>query len=377
MTTFIKIPFAQSGDKTNPPDTDVAGGVNWTQGYGTAYSKDPAADPSAKRIEREEFNGVLNRLSTAIREIQYNGITPYITPSDNGGSAFAYDKGVLVLYQEEVYQSRIAGNVSLPSVAADWYKLSIGDVKGSSIAGMSSGLKLSTTGVSHTVSISAAAVCLENAAGAQQTVKTLSLQLNLSTSGANGLDTGVLAASTWYAVWVISDGATTAVIGSLSATAPTLPVGYTYAARIGWIRTDSSANKYPLSMVQVGKSVQYKVVAGSNVPSLPTIITGAYSTPAAANVATLVPPSAGKIKLAAGITGTGYVGFAPNNSYSSAPGSNYLSASTPTGYPFVGGYNASSPVPTANGELVLEAMTVYYAANGAGGILQCVGWEEF
>lgn len=120
MTTFIKIPFAQSGDKTNPPDTDAAGGVNWTQGYPVAYSKDPATDPSAKRIEREMFNGLLNRLSSAINEIQVNGVAPYITAADNGGSAFVYGIGAIVLYNGELYKSIKSGNTDLPTVKTSW-----------------------------------------------------------------------------------------------------------------------------------------------------------------------------------------------------------------------------------------------------------------
>lgn len=120
MTTFIKIPFAQSGDKTNPPDTDAAGGVNWTQGYPIAYSKDPATDPSAKRIEREMFNGLLNRLSSAINEIQVNGVAPYITAADNGGIAFVYGIGAIVLYNGELYKSIKSGNTDLPTVKTSW-----------------------------------------------------------------------------------------------------------------------------------------------------------------------------------------------------------------------------------------------------------------
>lgn len=120
MTTFIKIPFAQSGDKVNPPDTDAAGGVNWTQGYPTAYSRDPATDPSAKRIEREMFNGLLNRLSSAINEIQVNGVAPYITAADNGGSAFVYNIGATVLYNGELYKSIKSGNTDLPTVKTSW-----------------------------------------------------------------------------------------------------------------------------------------------------------------------------------------------------------------------------------------------------------------
>lgn len=119
MTTFVKVPFAQSGDKTDPPITDPAGGVNWTQGYPQAYSKDPATDPAAKRIEREGFNGVLNKLSTAINEIQVKGVATYITASDNGGSAFAYSKGSVVSLSGNIYRSTVDNNTTTPP-GATW-----------------------------------------------------------------------------------------------------------------------------------------------------------------------------------------------------------------------------------------------------------------
>lgn len=123
MTTFIKIPFAQSGDKTNPPDTDAAGGVNWTQGYPIAYSKDPATDPAAKRIEREMFNGLLNRLSTAINEIQQNGVAPWIAPADNGGVAYAYAKGIVVSYNGSIWGSLVDANTVEPVEGPNWSRL--------------------------------------------------------------------------------------------------------------------------------------------------------------------------------------------------------------------------------------------------------------
>lgn len=62
-------------------------------------------------------------------------------------------------------------------------------------------------------------------------------------SGNNGLDTGARAASTWYHVFVISDstGATVDVLFSLSATAPTMPSGYTLFRRVGSFYTTASA----------------------------------------------------------------------------------------------------------------------------------------
>jgi len=61
-------------------------------------------------------------------------------------------------------------------------------------------------------------------------------------SGGNGLDTGARTNSTWYHVFAIrkdSDGSVDGLF-SLSATAPTMPAGYTYFRWIGAIKVDAS-----------------------------------------------------------------------------------------------------------------------------------------
>lgn len=131
MTTFIKYPFADSGDKSTIPDTDPSGGVNWQQGYPLAYSKDPLTDPSAKRIERLGFNGLMNEISTALKEIQVNGVATFISSDDNGGSAFAYKIGDIVNYNGVVYQSLINANTNVPAEGPNWRLLtSAGSIMG-------------------------------------------------------------------------------------------------------------------------------------------------------------------------------------------------------------------------------------------------------
>lgn len=70
-------------------------------------------------------------------------------------------------------------------------------------------------------------------------------------SGNGGLDTGTIAANTWYHVHLIrkdADGTLDAVI-SLSATAPTMPAGYTARRRLGAIRTNASSQVTPFTQV--------------------------------------------------------------------------------------------------------------------------------
>jgi len=68
--------------------------------------------------------------------------------------------------------------------------------------------------------------------------------LNFSVKGANGIDVGTIAATTWYYIFIIADSSNknaTATIASLSATAPTLPFGYDSIRCIGSVKTDGSA----------------------------------------------------------------------------------------------------------------------------------------
>lgn len=76
------------------------------------------------------------------------------------------------------------------------------------------------------------------------------LTVNAAIAGAGGLDTGTFAASTLYYVHVVLDATNNKVpagIISTSATAPTLPFGYTDFVRVGAIFTDSSVHFIPIS----------------------------------------------------------------------------------------------------------------------------------
>lgn len=78
-------------------------------------------------------------------------------------------------------------------------------------------------------------------------------------SGNGGLDTGTIAASTWYHVHLIrkgSDGSIDALL-SLSATTPTMPSGYTARRRLGSILTNASSQV--VAFQQVGNQFIWDV----------------------------------------------------------------------------------------------------------------------
>ncbi len=107
------------------------------------------------------------------------------------------------------------------------------------------GCTLSTAGGSGTMSI-AAGICLDST-----NVTTMTLAAIAKTTvawavgtGNGGIDTGVIANSTWYHFYVIErvDTKVVDVLFSLSASAPTMPANYTVKRRIGSGKTDGSAH---------------------------------------------------------------------------------------------------------------------------------------
>ena len=86
-------------------------------------------------------------------------------------------------------------------------------------------------------------VVLFNASGQSMKVSSVSQVIDMTVSGAGGLDTGSEASNTWYYAWIIAraDGTKSGVF-STSSSAPTMPSGYTYKALVGAVRNDGSSN---------------------------------------------------------------------------------------------------------------------------------------
>jgi hypothetical protein len=134
----------------------------------------------------------------------------------------------------------------------------------------------------NTSTVTADNLVLLDTSGGQFIAHTVNVAPSLAAAGANGLDTGSEASSTWYYLYVIYNGTTVAGLYSLSATAPTMPSGYTYKALVSAVRNDGSSNTLPFK--QVGGNYLYDdpVKVGDNVGS---------QTTASLSLATAVPPS--------------------------------------------------------------------------------------
>lgn len=116
---------------------------------------------------------------------------------------------------------------------------------------------------------------------AQTTAWTKTLAAFAAGTGNGSLDTGTIANSTGYHVFAISKagGTTPDYLISTSATAPTMPATYTLFRRIGWIKTDGSAQI--IDFVQFGNKFVWKTpIADATGSALGTTsISLALSTP--------------------------------------------------------------------------------------------------
>jgi hypothetical protein len=207
-----------------------------------------------------------------------------------------------------------------------------------------------------------------------QTLAFPQASIDLANAGSvNQLDSGTLSGPQPYAVWSIATAAGTAVgfIVSASFTAPTMPSGYTYKARVGALITSTSTAGQLMGTYQFGRDVQYIVgLAGTGTTgSLPRIISGTQTAWTATAVTTKFVPSTASVinvMLSAG-SGSGNVQAAPNNSYSTT----INSTSNPA--PLV--FNASGAI-NIMGSLVLESANIYYGATDGQGGMWCTGWRD-
>ena len=239
------------------------------------------------------------------------------------------------------------------------------------------GLKITNdaTTPNSKVDITVGFVQLTNASNSAIVRRNLSLVINDAVTGTNGLDAGVIASSSWYYVWIIDNGTTSAGLLSLSSTSPTLPSGYTYSMRVGAMRTDGS--NLLLRTIQYGSKANYQVTLSTNTAALPTIV---YSTTpnislTAYSVASVVPPTAPRALIGLYVYNTSSAWAAPNNQYGSL---NYSANPPPCGV--FGGvasqFSAQDMLPC---DITLETPNIYFAwaaSSGSSAGVFAIGWID-
>lgn len=136
-----------------------------------------------------------------------------------------------------------------------------------------------------TIDIDADELLLKDSSGGAFLASSVNLTVDITASGANGLDTGSEASGTWYYGWVIAQaGGTVAGLLSASATAPTMPAGYTFKALVTAARNDGSSNiiAYKQRGSQVFFDAEQSVLSDGNATS-ETAVSVATAVPAIAH----------------------------------------------------------------------------------------------
>jgi hypothetical protein len=112
------------------------------------------------------------------------------------------------------------------------------------LRGLIGGLGLANDGAFPNTRIDVAAgVCADDTA---QAVMSLAAgAVDFATAGPDGLDTGAIAAGTWYHIFAIMKGDGTTKRLASASLAPALPAGYVYKRRLGSVKTDATAHLLP------------------------------------------------------------------------------------------------------------------------------------
>jgi hypothetical protein len=192
-----------------------------------------------------------------------------------------------------------------------------------------------------TIDIDADEVQLKDANGNVFVATSVNLTADITASGANGLDTGAEASGTWYYGWVIYNPAsnTVASLLSVSATAPTMPSGYTFKALVTAARNDGSSNF--LAYNQKGKWIYFDAqqsVGGGLSATAETAIT----------ISGFVPPIAQEFKLEGGTRTAFSAGAVSDDTLNfrvvtGINATNFRSFATAGGEPFTSQYEYTFP----------------------------------
>lgn len=126
-------------------------------------------------------------------------------------------------------------------ILQDLFPWALTDVFKNHLFQIKDGLTLSDGADRDTVDIDADRLAIEGLC-----FSGVDLSCDVTVAGKNGLDTGTVANSTWYSVWVIAKvhGQEIASLASLSATAPLMPEEFVLKRRVGWILRNGSAQNY-------------------------------------------------------------------------------------------------------------------------------------
>lgn len=224
--------------------------VGGKQGFSTAFGTGATTNvfdyfiSNQSAGEWERGTGHMSDATTLVRDT--------VIESTNSNTAVSFSAGT-----KDVCNDMPAGD----QVRQNWLR------------GYIDGLITSRNGTTPNTKIDVSAGVAMDSTNAVMISSSSTLTIDTAGTGANGLDAGTLAASTWYHVYIIQKAdRTVAALASTSASAPTMPSGYSYKRRIGSVRTDASVHF--LAYVQVGDEFIWAApIVDKNGVAVPTTAT--------------------------------------------------------------------------------------------------------
>ena len=224
-------------------------------------------------------------------------------------------------------------------------------------------------GTTPSATFTADEILVKNASDIYRTLRSVAVSVSVGAAGLGGIDTGSAAANTWYSVWIISNGSAIYGLLSLSETAPVMPAGYTFKARVGWILTDGSVNKFPLGFIQAGNRVQYRIAAGTNLTRYTKLASGTTGgNLTAVSVSSAVPVTASSIRI---LTGSSY--GETNLAFVAANPSGVIIDNALGGGMTYTNNNTAIVMPA---EVILESRNLYWSSNGVAAFFSVTGWVD-
>lgn len=361
LTRVFQKQFAQNA---GPSDIGKFGSL---AAGSAAYTTDPATIQSlsefldgwaaetiaTNRPALEDFNALDYLIFYQIRYLFENGIPEWETNTTYYTGSFVQVSGV-------IYQSKTDNNAGNDPTTdtTNWKPYAPSGTAGAvNLIAKNNAVTPNTK-----IDVTADAIQMANSDGDIKKFTSFSKTLDASTTGANGLDSGVLGNNQlWYLFAIGKPDGTSALFASQSST-PTLPTGYTYKMLLSQARTDGSAHF--LKFHQYGREGFY-----DSTPAIYNATPGAsFSAWAAVDTSSYIGAALSKIgKFLLAAPSSQEAGFTTDNSVAVAIATNAPNKTTQT-------TNASlAPQTYVEGPIINSSNNVYVAGS-AGVILYCVGW---
>ena len=257
----------------------------------------------------DDANGALKQISAGEQWIQAGGPLPYdsVFSSSIGGypqGALIPDATALGIY----WLSLVDNNTSDPAaLSGAWQTVAL---VATTAAGPTVKLTANLAAAGASVTFTADEIGVATSLGGPGlTIAELDQVLDVSTTGANGMDTGLAPASGFVSIYAICNPRT-GDIGLLGTTASqstiyggaNMPVGYTMSALVSIWPTDASRLLVPGSQIDREFFLEFLTLPGQTVLSL-----GTATTPTSVSLSAVVPAAARVVYISCAVTDTSVI----------------------------------------------------------------------